>query len=228
MTHRAEPAVATGLRLFLDTADRAAWARWLPTGLFHGITTNPLILQHAGLKCRMPVLAELVRDALSHDIAEVMVQTWGREADKLVANGRALAALDARVVIKVPLTLAGVNAVKALHQAGVRTTLTACYAAHQALTAAAAGADYLAPYFGRIGDGGRDALAEVRTMQAILAACGGQTRLIVASIRRAADLPAMAASGMNTFTFGPEVAAELFADTDTEAAAESFEVAAES
>jgi transaldolase len=228
MTHRAEPATATGLRLFLDTADRAAWARWLPTGLFHGITTNPTILQRAGLKCRLPVLTELVRDALRHDIAEVMVQTWGRDTDKLVANGRALAALDARVVVKVPLTLAGMNAVKALHQAGVRTTLTAVYATHQALTAAAAGADYVAPYFGRIGDAGRDALAEVRTMQAILAASGGQTRLLVASIRRATDLAAMAASGINTFTFSPAVAEELFADAETEAAAESFEVAAES
>ena len=228
MTHRAEPATATGLRLFLDTADRAAWARWLPTGLFHGITTNPTILQRAGLKCRLPVLAEVVHDALGHDIAEVMVQTWGRETESLVANGRALAALDARVVVKVPLTLAGVNAVKALHQAGVRTTLTTCYAAHQALTATAAGADYVAPYFGRIGDAGRDALGEMRTMQAILAACGGQTRLIVASIRRAADLAAMAASGIDTFTFGPAVAEELFADAETEAAAEAFEVAAES
>jgi transaldolase len=157
-----------------------------------------------------------------------MVQTWGRDTDKLVANGRALAALDARVVVKVPLTLAGMNAVKALHQAGVRTTLTAVYATHQALTAAAAGADYVAPYFGRIGDAGRDALAEVRTMQAILAASGGQTRLLVASIRRATDLAAMAASGINTFTFSPAVAEELFADAETEAAAESFEVAAES
>jgi len=226
MANTADTPACAGLRLFLDTADRAAWDRWLPTGLFYGVTTNPTILERAGLKCRLPVLADVVRDSLRHAIAEAQVQTWGVQTESLVENGRALAALDRRVVVKVPATLAGVRAAAALHRSGVRTTLTAVYAAHQALIGAAAGCDYVAPYFGRIGDAGRDAMAEMAAMTAILAASARPTRLLVASIRTPADLAMLAAAGVNTFTIGPAVAEALFDVQATSDAAAEFEAAA--
>jgi transaldolase len=226
MTARADPSSRPGLRLFLDSADRAAWAHWLPTGLFFGVTTNPTILDAAGLRCTLPVIADLVRDALAHGIEELQVQSWGTETGNLVRHGLAVAALSPRVVIKVPVTLEGVRAVAELHRAGVRTTLTAVYAAHQALTGAAAGADYVAPYFGRIGDLGRDAPAEIGRMRAILQASGGRTRLLVASIRSADDLAVLAASGIDTFTFGTTVAEALFAVEGTITASSQFEATA--
>lgn len=226
MTYRTEAASMTGLRLFLDTADREAWARWLPTGLFHGVTTNPTILERSGLKSTIPVLTKVVRELLEYPIVEVQAQCWGTEGRRLVETGRALAAIDPRVVVKVPVTFEGVHAVSTLHRFGIRTTLTAVYAAHQVLTAAAAGSDYVAPYYGRIGDSGREALAVLTTMQQILATSGRQTRLLVASIRTADDLAVLAAAGMNTFTFGPKIAEELFADHLTAEAAADFEKAA--
>ena len=54
MTTRANPSLKSGLRLFLDTADREAWARWLPTGVFHGVTTNPTILSRSNLRSAIP------------------------------------------------------------------------------------------------------------------------------------------------------------------------------
>lgn len=226
MTARAEPSTRPGVRLFLDSADRGAWERWLPTGLFFGVTTNPTILDAAGLRCTLPVLTDLVRDALGQGFEEVQVQSWGTETGNLIRNGLAVAALSPRVVIKVPVTLDGVRAVSELHRAGVRTTLTAVYAAHQALIAAASGADYVAPYFGRIGDLGRDALAEIRSMRAILQASGRPTRLLVASLRTAEDLALLAASGVDTFTFGAKVAEAMFAVPDTIAASAQFEATA--
>ena len=226
MTTRADPSSRQGVRLFLDSADRGAWERWLPTGLFFGVTTNPTILDAAGLRCTMPVIGDLVRDALGHGIEEIQVQSWGTETGRLIRNGLAVAALSPRVVIKVPVTFEGVRAVSELHKAGVRTTLTAVYAAHQALTAAAADADYVAPYFGRIGDLGRDALAEIGRMLAILRASGRGTRLLVASIRSAEDLARLAAIGVDTFTFGAKVAEAMFADADTSADASQFEAVA--
>ena len=211
------------LRLFLDSADRDAWQRWLPTGLFHGVTTNPTILAAAGLTCTLEVIAGLVDDALAHGIEEIQVQSWGTRAEMLVQNGLALSALSPRLVVKVPITLDGIHAVAALHRNGVRTTLTAVYAAHQALTAAAAGSAYAAPYFGRIGDRGGDALAEIAQMQAILRASNSATRLLVASIRNADDLARLAAIGLNTFTFGAKVAEDLFAVEDTRTASAQFE-----
>lgn len=226
MTVRADASVQSGLRLFLDSADRGAWERWLSTGLFFGITTNPTILDAAGLRCTLPVIADLVQDALAHGIQEVQVQSWGTETSRLIGNGLAVAAFSPRVVVKIPVTLDGIRAVAALHEHGVRTTLTAVYAAHQVLTAAAADADYVAPYFGRIGDLGRDALAEIGTMHDILRASGKSTRLLVASIRTADDLARLAARGVDTFTFGAKVAEAMFNDPDTTAASAQFEATA--
>ncbi|WP_284946913.1 transaldolase family protein [Acidisoma cladoniae] len=228
MAHRADPGTRPGLRLFLDTADRAAWARWLPTGLFHGVTTNPTILQRSGLRSTVPVLMDVVREVLTYPVHEVQAQCWGTQTEALIETGKALAAIDPRVVVKVPVTEDGVRAVAALHALGIRTTLTAVYAAHQALTAAAAGADYVAPYFGRINDSGRDGLATMATMLDILAASGSATRLLVASLRSADDVAILAAAGCDTFTFGPAVAEGLFADAQTAAAAQAFEEAAAS
>ena len=226
MVSRSDPSAQTGVRLFLDSADRNAWEHWLPSGMFFGVTTNPTILEAAGLACRLPVIADLARAAFAHGIEELQVQTWGTNTAPLVRNGLALAALSPRIVVKVPVTFEGVRAVATLHREGVRTTLTAVYAPHQALTAAAAGASYVAPYFGRMGDLGRDALAEIVAMRSILAAAGRPTRLLIASIRSAADLASLAAAGLDTFTFGTRVAEGLFADPDTIKASAAFETAA--
>ena len=103
----------------------------------------------------------------------------------------------------------------------------ACYAPHQALSAAALGAAYVAPYLGRLDDAGRDGAAEVGQMQAALRAVGAPTRLLVASIRDAATLPSLAAgAGCDTFTFSPAVARALCAESLTDAAAADFERAA--
>ncbi|MCQ8241153.1 transaldolase family protein [Rhizosaccharibacter radicis] len=226
MVRRADPGSGTGLRLFLDTADRAAWTRWLPTGLFHGVTTNPTILERGGVRCSVDAIAGVVQEVLRFPVQEVQAQCWGTRTEALVDTGRQLAAIDPRVVVKVPVTEDGIRAVARFHALGIRTTMTAVYAAHQAITAAAAGADYVAPYYGRINDGGRDAAAVIRTMTAILRTAGGRTRLLVASLRSAEDLAALAAEGCDTFTFSPAVAEALFSDGQTAAAALAFEEAA--
>ncbi|GEL02366.1 transaldolase family protein [Swaminathania salitolerans] len=223
MAPRACPVSATGLRLFLDTADRDAWSRWLPTGLFHGVTTNPTILARSGLSCTIETLTPLLRRCLDYPVAEIQAQCWGTETDALIETGLALAAIDPRMVVKVPITENGIRAVARLHAHGVRTTLTAVYAVHQAVTAAAAGSDYVAPYFGRIGDSGRDAFATIDAMRAVLRHAGDRTRLLVASLRQADDLAALCAAGCDTFTFSPAVAEQLFADPQTVEAAATFE-----
>lgn len=216
------------IRLLLDTADRAAWQQWLPTGLFHGVTTNPTLLAAAGIPCDLDHLRSLAEAAFALGTGEVQMQTFGRSAEALEANGRALAALDARIVVKVPITCEGAIAAARLKADGIRITMTAVYAAHQALSAAALGADYAAPYLGRMNDAGRDGTGEIAAMQAMVRAAGSSMRILVASLRSAEDLARLAALGLDTFTFSPKVAAALFADPLTTAAAEAFEVAAES
>lgn len=212
------------LRLFLDSADPEQWARWLPLGLFHGVTTNPTLLRRAGQPCTTAGLARLSERALALGCREVHLQTWGDSAQALQQRGEELAALaPGRVVVKVPVNEAGSQAALALIETGAAVTFTACYEVPQVLVAAALNAAYIAPYLGRINDLGRDGEAELIAMQHCLNGCAGGTRLLVASLRDAAELGRLAAAGLDTFTISPAIAAGLFASEATAAAAAAFE-----
>ena len=207
------------IRLYLDTADRAAAEPLLATGLFAGVTTNPAILRQAGLTGA--AIPDVYRWATAAGAREVFFQAWG---DDLAGKGRELRALGTEVVVKVVASLPGSAACAALAADGIPTLLTAVYAPGQAMIAAAAGATYIAPYLGRMEDAGRDAMADVLAMQEILAGTG--TRILLASVRDVASMVALARRGVRCFTFSPAVAEQLFADELTAAAVRAFDVAA--
>ena len=212
------------LQLLLDTADVDAWRQWLPTGLFRGVTTNPTLLRRAGQACSVDNLQQLAQTALSLGAQQLHLQTWGPDPETATSRGRALAVIDpARVLVKVPVTLAGVETARRLIDDGLQVTFTACYEAHQVLIAAALGARYVAPYLGRICDSGRDGHSELIAMQRCLDGLGSTTRLLVASLRQPQDLSRLAAEGLGTFTLGPDLAGALFASEATAAAAAQFE-----
>lgn len=217
----------TSLRLYLDTADRSHWEQWLSFGLFYGITTNPLLLEKAQVPCTPESLTSLAQAALGLGAQEVQLQTWGTTVEMLVDTGKALAAIDDRVVVKAPITRLGADAAAQLLAAGVRVTLTGIYAPHQVLIAAALGADYAAPYLGRISDLGHNGREELAQMQQILAGVRCSTRILAASIRSVGDLAFLASRGLDTFTISAEIAADLFAVDATLRAAEDFQRAAE-
>jgi transaldolase len=216
------------LRWYLDTADTTAWAEWLPSGLFYGVTTNPTLLQRANQPCSIEHLSQLAQRAFELGAGEIQVQAWGETAEALYRCGSQLATQDRRVVVKLPITRAGCAAGRQLIQAGKRVTMTAVYRAPQALIAAALGAECAAPYLGRISDGGRDGRAEIIAMQRSLDGVGSPLRLLVASIREIDDLAVLAAAGLNTFTFSPAIARSLFDISDTLTAAAAFEAAVHS
>lgn len=212
------------LRLFLDSADPQAWQQWLPSGLFHGITTNPTLLRRANQPCNLHGLAELSRVALANGIAELHLQAWGTTASDMLQCGQALAALaPGRIAVKVPVTHQGAAVARDLSRNGTPVTFTACYEPHQVLIAAALGVAYIAPYLGRINDQGRDGVAEVVAMQRSLEGVGSSVRLLVASLRQPHDLTRLASAGLNTFTISPDLAAALFSCEATTAASATFE-----
>jgi transaldolase len=211
-------------RLLLDSADLETWADLWPLGLFQGITTNPTLLRRSGHSCQQESLSALVLAAQSIDCGELHLQAWGAKETDLLACGRALLALAPdRVVVKLPLTEAGLRAARVLLAEGERVTLTACYAVPQVVAAAALGATYVAPYLGRISDGGRDGCAEVIAMGRCLRGLGSSTRLLVASLRSVAELTRLAAEGIDTFTLSPQLAQQLWHHSATTAAAAQFE-----
>lgn len=212
------------LQLLLDSADPADWQTWLPSGLFRGITTNPTLLRRAGQPCTPSHLQALARQALDLGAREIHLQTWGAEATTAIAIGRQLAAIDRqRVLVKVPIDRQGIDTARQLLAEGIAITFTACYEAHQVLLAAGLGASYIAPYLGRISDGGRDGHAELITMQRCLDGVGSSTRLLVASLRQPSDLSRLAAAGLSCFTIAPAIAEALLNVEPTREAAAQFE-----
>jgi transaldolase len=211
----------------LDTAERSAWAEWLTLGCFHGVTTNPVLLQVAGIPCTLPALSELARQALELGAGEVQVQTWGRTRDLYFEHGRALAAISPKIVVKVPTTVEGVAAAARLRREGVRLTMTAVYTAAQALIASALRADYAAPYLGRMNDAGHDGFREIAAMARMAREQGSGTRILVASMRHPGDVVRLANEGLDTFTFSPKLAAGFFTDETAAQTVEAFEAAAE-
>lgn len=209
-------------RLFLDSADPADWRRWLPLGVFHGVTTNPLLLERAGQACTLDNLARLGAEAFDLGCREIHLQAWGETPEDMVACGRQLNSLAPQVAVKLPATEAGVLAARTLIGEGVVVTLTAVYNAGQALVAAAMGAGYAAPYLGRLDDMGRDGTPEVVAMHELLQNTDNPTRLLVASLRDWDKVVELAWEGLDTFTFGPRVAAQMLDDEDTDEAATDF------
>jgi TalC/MipB family fructose-6-phosphate aldolase len=211
------------VRLYVDTADRAAAESLLATGLFHGVTTNPTILQRASKS--VADLTDIYRWATAAGAREVFFQAWGEDALTLIERGQWLRDLGDEVVVKFVATRAGSTACAALASAGAPTLLTAIYDPGQAIVAAAAGATYIAPYLGRMNDAGRDGIAEVVVMHEVLVATGSKTKVLLASIRGVADMVSLARHGLDCFTMAPAVAEQFFTDPTTAEAAHAFEEA---
>jgi len=216
------------LCMFLDSASEEEWAKWLPSGIFTGVTTNPIILERDGRECNLAALTDLAKQALEYDaVQEFQVQTWGASSDEMWKNGIALAKYDPDViVVKVPCTFEGIKAANALVADGIRVTLTAAYASHQAVLAAAVGANYCAPYLGRMNDAGRDGFGTIVEMQKTVDKLDSDMRILVASVRNVGDIAKLAAQGCDTFTISAKIAEDMFADVLTTQAAVDFEAAA--
>jgi len=211
------------MRLYLDTADRAAAEPLLATGLFVGLTTNPTILQRASLG--VSDIPDIYRWAAGAGAREVFFQAWGQDTATLIQRGQQLRDLGNEVVVKLVASRAGSTACAELAARDVPTLLTAVYAPSQAIVAAAAGATYIAPYLGKLQDAGRDGMADIIAMHQILTATGSQTRVLLASVRDATAIVSLARHGIQHFTMAPSVADQLFADELTADAVRIFEEA---
>lgn len=211
------------MRFYLDSADAAETSALLGSGLVAGLTTNPTLLQRAGV--RNDGIPDLVRSAREAGARTVFVQSWGVDAAELEDRGRWLRSLGDDVVVKVPVTDAGLRATARLAGDGIPVLVTAVYGAAQVLPVLASGARYVAPYLGRMNDAGLDGVAEVARMQRVIDAGGSDLRVLVASLRQVSDLLDLAEQGVSDFTFAPAMWPRLAADPLTSAAVEVFEQA---
>ncbi len=208
-------------RFYVDSADVAAVSELLTARLVCGVTTNPTILERGGQ--HLTDLPSLYARWVHEGAGEVFFQTWGATAESMLHNAQSLAALGERVVVKVPATRDGFITARALVARDVPVLVTAVYSVAQAVAGAAYGARYLAPYFGRLGDNGRDALGLIGQMQK---ACEGSiTDVLAASLRSPEDIVSLRLAGIRYFTAAPDVISAVLHDEISEQSAADFEAA---
>jgi transaldolase len=207
--------------LYIDSADRDLIAEVWRSGVFAGVTTNPTILERAGLGQRdVPELHAWLTDL---GVRTIYVQVLGSTRDEMLRSADRLRSIGP-VTVKVPATAEGYAAARTLVEQGVPVLLTVVYHPVQALMARDCGIQGVAPYVGRMTDAGRDGVGSVIAMQQ---AIGSEpTRILAASLRSADDIARLAAAGVPDFTLGGELARAVLDDDLTRSAVAEFEAAA--
>ncbi|WP_348789950.1 transaldolase family protein [Leifsonia sp. NPDC080035] len=212
-------AASTGYRLYADSADEAAVGALLDAGVVAGVTTNPTILRRASFgPADIPRLHARWTAAGAR---RVFFQAWGGDAAEMLARGRRLAELGPNLTVKLPATRAGFAAGRALAAEGTSVLVTAVYAPGQALGASAIGAEFIAPYLGRLNDAGRDGVAEIGRMAELLDGTG--TSVLAASLRAPDAVVELAGRGVRSFTAALDVVWALLQDETSDVAARVFE-----
>ncbi len=205
------------MQLFLDTTDTKVLADLAATGLVDGVTTNPSLIAKSG-RPMLEVIAEicgLVEGPVSAEVAAT-------ETGGMLAEGRKLASVAENVVVKVPLTRDGLIATAAFAKEGVKTNVTLCFSAVQAMLAAKAGATFISPFIGRLDDHGADGMALIGDIRAIYDNYGFDTEILAASIRTAEHVRDAAIHGADCATIPPNVFEALFKHPLTEKGLDQF------
>jgi transaldolase len=166
------------MKIFIDSADIAEIRDAAAMGVVDGVTTNPSLVAKTGRG-----LAETIRDICEIVDGPISAEVVATDAEGIVREGRQLAAIHPNVVVKVPLIAEGIRAVRTLTDAGIKTNVTLCFSAPQALLAAKAGATYISPFIGRIDDVGGDGLELIDQIVTIYKNYGYATQVLAASIR---------------------------------------------
>jgi transaldolase len=168
------------MKIFLDTADLAEIRRAQDAGLIDGITTNPsLVAKVAGDR----TVTDLYRDICEAVDGPVSLEVVAVEREKMVEEGRKLAAIHENAVVKVPLTEAGLKACRDLRGEDIRVNVTLCFSVSQALLAAKAGASYISPFIGRIDDISGEGMEVIHQIRQVYDNYGFETEILAASIR---------------------------------------------
>ena len=205
------------MKLFLDTANVEEVRQGVKWGVISGVTTNPSLVVKEGrdFKTVVKEIAAIVKGPTS---AEVTTLT----ADEMIMQGHDIASWDENVVVKLPLNEAGIEACKALSDAGVKTNVTLCFSANQAMLAALAGATYVSPFVGRLDDINEDGMQLIADIRAIFNNYGYKTQLLSASIRHPNHVYRSAMLGADVATVPFKVLSQLFRHPLTDAGLAKF------
>ncbi len=203
----------------LDTADINAIQKAVDLYPLQGVTTNPSIIA----KEKRP-LAEILLDIREIIGNERMLhaQVMGKDAETMLLEAKALQAIDPAIIIKVPVTPQGIKAMKLIHAEGMRITATAILTPQQALMAAMAGAEFLAPYVNRLDNICGDGVAVAAEMAQLIENYNLDAKVLGASFKNVQQVHQLALAGIQSVTIAPDVFDQLLVHPLTDSGVAGF------
>ncbi len=208
------------MKFFIDTAKVEDIKKANDMGVICGVTTNPSLIAKEG-RVFEEVIAEIASIVDGPISGEVKATTT--DAEGMVAEGRAIAAIHPNMVVKIPMTAEGLKACKALTAEGIKTNVTLIFTANQALLAARAGATYVSPFLGRLDDISTSGVDLIRTIAEMFAVAGIETEIIAASVRHPMHVTDCALAGADIATVPYNVIEQMIKHPLTDQGIEKFQ-----
>ena len=205
------------MKFFVDTANIKEIEDLVPTGFVDGVTTNPSLIAKQG-----DDMAETIKAICSLVSGPVSAEVTATELPEMINEGKYLASLAKNVAVKVPLTVNGLKACKALRGQGTMVNVTLCFSAAQALLAAKAGASFISPFVGRLDDLGEKGMDLIEDIVVMYENYGFDTEVLVASVRTKQHVIDAAVIGAHVATLPPKVIYELYDHPLTEKGLKAF------
>jgi transaldolase len=205
------------MKFFLDTANVDEIRQAAALGLLDGVTTNPSLVAKEGKEFHAALreIVSIVNGPISAEVTTI-------DAGEMVTQGRELAAIHPNIVVKVPLTEAGLRACRTLRADDVRVNVTLCFSASQALLAAKADASYVSPFIGRLDDVSHDGMELIRQIRVIYDNYDFPTEILAASIRHPLHVVDAALAGADVATMPFSVIRQLLKHPLTDIGQERF------
>ncbi len=205
------------MKFFIDTADIQEIREALEMGMVDGVTTNPTLISKTGKP-----FEKVVEEILAAVPGPVSLEVISEDAKGMVEEAKQLAKLGENVVIKIPMTIEGMKAVKQLTEMGIKTNVTLVFSPLQALLAAKAGATYVSPFVGRLDDISSDGMNLISQIVDIYTNYNFATEIIVASVRHPMHVLEAALLGADIATIPFKVIKQLAAHPLTDIGIERF------
>jgi transaldolase len=205
------------MKFFVDTADVNEIRELNDLGLIDGVTTNPSLIMKSGRDIR-----EVTKEICSIVDGPVSAEVAATEYDAMMKEAAVLAKIADNICIKLPLTLDGLKACRALTSDGQMTNVTLCFSANQALLAAKAGASFISPFIGRLDDMGIDGMDLIREIRQIYDNYGFDTEILAASIRTVNHVKEAALIGADVATIPASTIKALVKHPLTDKGLEAF------
>lgn len=207
------------MKFFVDTAIVEDIKKANDMGVICGVTTNPSLIAKSGRDFAEVIkeITDIVDGPISGE-----VKATTQDAQGMIAEGREIAKIHPNMVVKIPMTVEGLKAVKQLSSEGVKTNVTLIFSANQALLAARAGAAYVSPFLGRLDDISMPGVDLIQTISEIFQIYGIETEIIAASIRNPIHIIDCALAGADIATVPYEVIEAMTKHPLTDAGIEKF------